>query len=65
MKFKKGVKRAEQSNYIDVFVNGGVGDEMNVEQFNSAFDEVPALLTEVSLWRDIQKGEMMTNQFSI
>lgn len=49
MKFKKGVKRAEQSNYIDVFVNGGVGDEMNVEQFNSAFDEVPALLTEVSL----------------
>lgn len=45
MKFKKGVKRAEQSNYIDVFANGGVGEEMSVEQFNSAFEEVPKLLT--------------------
>jgi len=46
MKFKKGVKRAEQSNLIDVFVNGGVGDEMSLEQFRAAFDEVPELLTD-------------------
>ncbi|KAK4337209.1 hypothetical protein RND71_043308 [Anisodus tanguticus] len=47
MKFKKGIKRAEQSNYIDVYANGGVGEEMTKENFYSAFEELPELLTEL------------------
>ena len=47
MKFKKGVKRADISNLIDVYANGGVGEEMSINQFESAFDEVPKLLTSV------------------
>ncbi|KAL5291924.1 ATIC family protein [Megaselia abdita] len=46
MKFKAGVKRAEQSNAIDNFVNGTVGKDMPVSQFESMYDVVPAQLTE-------------------
>lgn len=46
--FKKGVKRAEMSNYIDVFVNGTVGKEMDLKTWQAAFEHPPALLTEVS-----------------
>lgn len=35
MKFKKGVKRSEISTVIDNFVNGSVGKDMPVNQFNS------------------------------
>lgn len=35
MKFKKGVKRAEISNAIDNYVNGTVGKDMPVDQFES------------------------------
>lgn len=55
MKFKKGFKRAEQSNIIDVFVTGGVGEEMNIEEFNAAFDEVPKLLTDAERKEWIKK----------
>lgn len=46
LKFKSGVKRAEISNAIDNFVNGTVGQDMPVSQFESMFDEVPAQLTQ-------------------
>ena len=46
--FKKGVKRAEQSNYIDVFVNGTVGKEMSEDIWKNAFEKPPQLLSEVS-----------------
>lgn len=46
MKFKKGVKRAEISNAIDNYVNGTVGKDMPVDQFESMLEEVPPLLTD-------------------
>lgn len=46
MKFKAGVKRAEISNAIDNFVNGTVGQDMPLSQFESMFDEVPAPLSD-------------------
>lgn len=48
LQFKKSVKRAEQSNLIDAYVNGLVGSEMPVEQFNNSLEHVPYQLTEVS-----------------
>lgn len=45
MKFKAGVKRAEISNAIDNYVNGTVGKDMPVAQFEAMFDVVPAPLT--------------------
>jgi len=47
MKFKAGVKRAEISNAIDNYVNGTVGKDMPISQFEAMFDEVPAQMTEV------------------
>lgn len=46
--FKKGIKRAEKSNYIDVFVNGTVGTEMDLNTWRNAFETPPQLLSEVS-----------------
>ncbi|KAH9640395.1 hypothetical protein HF086_018061 [Spodoptera exigua] len=47
MKFKQGVTRAVQSNAIDNYVNGTVGSDLPLEQFNTLFDgPAPALLTE-------------------
>lgn len=46
MKFRQGVKRAEISNAVDNYVNGTVGKDMPVSQFESMYDEVPAFLTE-------------------
>jgi len=46
MKFKAGVKRAEISNAIDNYVNGTVGKDMPISQFEAMFDEVPAQMTE-------------------
>ncbi|XP_037946967.1 bifunctional purine biosynthesis protein ATIC-like [Teleopsis dalmanni] len=45
MKFKTGVKRAEISNAIDNYVNGTVGKDMPITQFEAMFDVVPAPLT--------------------
>lgn len=47
MTFKKGVKRAEMSNLIDVYVNGSVGHEMVYDQWKANFDNPPDLLTQV------------------
>ncbi|XP_052858959.1 bifunctional purine biosynthesis protein ATIC [Drosophila gunungcola] len=45
MKFKAGVKRAEISNAIDNYVNGTVGKDMPLSQFEGMFDKAPAQLT--------------------
>lgn len=45
MKFKTGVKRAEISNAIDNYVNGTVGKDMPLAQFESMFEVVPQTLT--------------------
>ena len=49
MRFKKNIKRAENSNYIDVYVNRDVGNEMNKSTFFEAFEETFPLLTKVML----------------
>ncbi|XP_067143247.1 bifunctional purine biosynthesis protein ATIC isoform X2 [Centruroides vittatus] len=46
MVFKKGVKRAEMSNIIDVFVAGSIGKDMSREAFESALENPPSPLTE-------------------
>ncbi|KAJ8727514.1 hypothetical protein PYW07_001633 [Mythimna separata] len=47
MRFKQGVTRAVQSNAIDNYVNGTVGSDLPLEQWNTLFDgEAPALLSE-------------------
>ncbi|XP_068157786.1 bifunctional purine biosynthesis protein ATIC [Drosophila tropicalis] len=44
MKFKAGVKRAEISNAIDNYVNGTVGKDMPLSQFESMFEKAPEQL---------------------
>ena len=46
MAFKKGVKRAEISNAIDNYVNGTVGKDMPLPQFESMYENVPEFLTD-------------------
>lgn len=46
MQFKKGVKRAEISNAIDNYVNGTVGKDMPLTQFEAMYEKVPEFLTE-------------------
>lgn len=43
--FKKGVKRAEISNAVDNYVNGTVGKDMSVSEFNALFEVVPQPLS--------------------
>nr|KAG5705637.1 hypothetical protein BaRGS_026576 [Batillaria attramentaria] len=46
MKFKKGVKRAEISNAIDIFVLGTVGQDMDTKAWEGLLENPPAQLTE-------------------
>lgn len=46
MEFVKGVKRAEMSNCIDVFVNGTVGQDISVEDWSKNLIDPPALLSQ-------------------
>ncbi|XP_013392064.1 bifunctional purine biosynthesis protein PURH [Lingula anatina] len=46
MQFKKGVKRAEMSNLIDIYVNGTVGQDMDTMSWESNFENPPERLTE-------------------
>lgn len=48
MKFKQGVKRAEISNVIDNFVNGTIGQDMPIKQFESMFEKenIPKLMSD-------------------
>ncbi|XP_077997056.1 bifunctional purine biosynthesis protein ATIC-like [Glandiceps talaboti] len=45
MQFKQGVKRAEKSNAIDVYVNGTVGQDTDMETWKGQYETVPELLT--------------------
>lgn len=40
MVFKSGVKRAEQSNAIDAYVTGAVGEDMSQTEWESYFEKV-------------------------
>ncbi|XP_057293149.1 bifunctional purine biosynthesis protein ATIC-like [Hydractinia symbiolongicarpus] len=44
--FKKGVKRSEMSNLIDVYVNGTIGKDMEREKFEENFDVIPEEFTD-------------------
>ncbi|KAI9573851.1 bifunctional purine biosynthesis protein ade10 [Boletus coccyginus] len=44
--FKKGVKRAEKANAIDLFVSGEILEGGEKEQWEAQFETVPAALTE-------------------
>ncbi|EDO37389.1 predicted protein [Nematostella vectensis] len=46
MSFRKGVKRAEMSNAIDVYVNGTVGQDTDKATWEAMFESPPELLTE-------------------
>ena len=47
MTFKKGVKRAEMSNVIDVYVGGTVGKDMETAAWESMLEGAPDQLTQV------------------
>lgn len=59
MKFKQGVKRAEISNVIDNFVNGTIGQDMPIKQFESMFEKenIPKLMTDDERLEWIRKLE--------
>ena len=47
MKFKEGLKRAEISNVIDVFVNGTVGQDMDADSWSSFVKDPPSQLSSI------------------
>ncbi|CAK8683705.1 unnamed protein product [Clavelina lepadiformis] len=63
MKFKKGIKRAEMSNLIDVFVNGMIGQDMDLDCWKSSFENPPDLLTkeERVKWIEQLKGVSLSS----
>lgn len=63
MVFKKGVKRAEMSNAIDVYVNGTVGQDTDKQSWEELFDNPPDLLTEVDRreWIATLKGVALSS----
>ncbi|XP_074622283.1 bifunctional purine biosynthesis protein ATIC-like isoform X1 [Acropora palmata] len=63
MAFKKGVKRAEMSNAIDVFVNGTVGQDTDKKSWQDMFDDPPELLTEADRreWIATLKGVSLSS----
>ncbi|KAJ8036401.1 Bifunctional purine biosynthesis protein PURH [Holothuria leucospilota] len=46
MKFKKGVKRAEKANVIDVYVNGTVGQDMPQDIWEGMLEDPPEQLSQ-------------------
>lgn len=56
MVFKSGVKRADISNIIDVFVNGTVGKDMPEDIWKSSLENPPTLLTQAE--RDEWIGQL-------
>ena len=61
-KFKKGVKRPDKSNAIDLFVSGQVPLEAGLEKdmYEAVFDEVPAELTYQEKMEWLKKLENVT-----
>ena len=60
MRFKSGVKRADKSNAIDLFVTDQITD---VESFNSLFEVAPILLTaeEKQAWKAQMSGLVVSS----
>ncbi|KAI9184179.1 bifunctional phosphoribosylaminoimidazolecarboxamide formyltransferase/IMP cyclohydrolase [Blastocladiella emersonii ATCC 22665] len=58
MKFKKGTKRADKSNAIDLFVTSQIGTGASRAAYEAVFDELPAELTadEKRAWLKQQQG---------
>lgn len=46
MKFKKGVRRPEKSNAIDIYVLGTVGQDMEQSAWEAMFEDPPSQLTQ-------------------
>jgi len=63
MVFKKGVKRAEMSNAIDVYVNGTVGQDTDKTSWEELFENPPELLTEADRkeWITTLKGVSLSS----
>jgi len=63
MTFKKGVKRAEMSNVIDVYVNGTVGQDMETSAWESMLEKPPQQLTQAerNLWISQLKGVALSS----
>ncbi|XP_033105701.1 bifunctional purine biosynthesis protein PURH-like [Anneissia japonica] len=63
MVFKKGVKRAEMSNVIDVYVNGTVGQDMSTTAWESLLENPPAQLSESERkqWLSTLKGVSLSS----
>ncbi|XP_046846351.1 bifunctional purine biosynthesis protein ATIC-like [Xenia sp. Carnegie-2017] len=66
MKFRTGVKRAEKSNVIDVFVNGTVGQDMSRSTWESMLEDPPSDLTkeERSSWlKELKEVSLSSDAF--
>lgn len=63
MVFKKGIKRAEISNAIDVYVNGTVGQDTDKDLWKEMFETPPELLneTERQEWIATLKGVSLSS----
>lgn len=64
MVFKKHIKRAEMSNYIDVYANTQVGSEMDYDTWKNAFEVEPPLLSEVMLQDNFLYDKFFKLQFN-
>ncbi|XP_022646889.1 bifunctional purine biosynthesis protein PURH-like isoform X2 [Varroa jacobsoni] len=60
MAFKKGVKRAEQSNIIDVFVSGVIGVDMPADVYQNSLENAPKQLTDAEKRDWISKLSQVT-----
>ncbi|CAH2071557.1 unnamed protein product, partial [Iphiclides podalirius] len=67
MRFRAGVTRAVQANAIDNYVNGTVGTDLPLEQWNTLFEgEAPAPLTqaEIEAWlKKLDKVALASDAF--
>eukprot|EP01134_Creolimax_fragrantissima_P007908 CFRG7908T1 len=63
LEFKKGTKRADKSNLIDVFVRGTVGEDISVANFENSFVTPPAAFTkaERNEWMDTLTGVCLSS----
>jgi len=63
MAFKQGVKRAERSNVIDIYVNGTVGQDMETTAWESMLEKPPAQLTDTERkqWVSQLKGVSLSS----
>ncbi|XP_070549201.1 bifunctional purine biosynthesis protein ATIC-like isoform X1 [Ptychodera flava] len=63
VKFKQGVKRAERSNAIDIYVNGTVGQDMDKASWEAMFETPPEQLSKAEReeWAAKLKGVALSS----